>query len=150
MGHFIKPFLSSVLIFIMFPGLIHAADFNIKLRKMGINDLKQQLMPAVEQNIIYLKGLLHCLERGKTVDSCVNEYSLAVTEEVKKSADSSLKQERNARIKQTIETKIKEKNIQQEQLVAELKKLLAEADEIKQCLYQGQTANELKNCIIKP
>ena len=65
MRQYLYLFLSSILAFLIFLIPIHAADFNIKLRKTDINELKQQLMPAFEQNILYLNELLSCLERKK-------------------------------------------------------------------------------------
>ncbi|MCK5648175.1 MAG: hypothetical protein KAI22_04785 [Gammaproteobacteria bacterium] len=148
MRQYLHLFLSSALSFLIFLIPVHAADFNIKLRKTDINELKQQLMPAFEQNILYLHELLSCLERKKMLDVCLNEYTLVV--DGKESANSSLTKERNEQLKQTLENKINEKNIQPEEVISELKKLLAEAEQIKRCLYQGQTANELKDCIVKP
>lgn len=140
-------FLSFAISSLILSTPLHAADFNIKLRKTDINELKQQLLPTFEKNIVYLNELLSCLEHGKKVDTCLNEFSLTV--DGNKTADSALKKERNDKIKQSIENKIKENNIQPEQLIAELKKLLAEAEKVKQCLQKGQTANELKDCIVK-
>lgn len=152
MRHYSYLFLSFAISFLLFSTPLHAADFNIKLRKTDINELKQQLLPTFEQNIAYLNELLSCLEYGKKVDTCLNEFALTIDgnkTDGNKSADSALKKERNDKIKQNIENKIKENNIQPEQLIAELKKLLAEAEKVKQCLQKGQTANELKDCIVK-
>jgi len=140
-------FLSFAISFLLLSSPLHAADFNIKLRKTDINELKQQLLPTFEQNIVYLNDLLSCLEHAKKVDICLNEFSLIV--DGNKTADSALKKERNDKIKKNIENKIKENNIQSEQLITELKKLLAEAEKVKQCIQKGQTANELKDCIVK-
>ena len=148
MRHYSYLFLSSALSFFICLSPLQAADFNIKLRKTDINELKQQLMPKFEQNILYLNDLLSCLERKETLDVCLNEYSLVVDR--KESVNLSINTERNEQIKQTLEKKISEKNIQPEEVISELKKLLAEAEEIKQCLYKGQTVNELKDCIVKP
>jgi len=121
---------------------LYAADFNIKLRKTDINELKQQLMPAFEQSIQYLNGLLNCLEQGKPVDTCIDEYSVVLDD--KKEAET---KERREQIKQSIRKKIKDGNIQREEIVIELKKLLLEAEKVKQCLDKGQSANDLKDCI---
>lgn len=148
MRQYLYLFLSTLLLFLFFLTPIHAADFNIKIRKTDINELKQQLMPVFEQNILYLNQLLRCLERDKTLDVCLNELSLVV--DGKKTANSSLTKERNEQIKQTLESKINEKKFQPEELISELRNLLAEAEDIKRCLYQGQTADELKDCMVKP
>ena len=140
--------LSFVLLFLISTTPLYAADFNIKLRKTDINELKQQLMPAFEQNILFLNQLIICLKRKNTIDNCLNEYTSLV--DGKELTNSSKQKERNEKIKQGIENKINENNIQPEQLISELKKLLVEAELIKKCLYNGQTANELKDCIIKP
>ena len=140
--------LSFVLLFLISTTPLSAADFNIKLRKTDINELKQQLMPVFEQNILFLNQLIICLKRKNTIDNCLNEYTSLV--DGKELTNSSKQKERNEKIKQGIENKINENNIQPEQLISELKKLLVEAELIKKCLYNGQTANELKDCIIKP
>lgn len=120
----------------------YSGDFNIKLRKTDINELKQQLMPVFEENINILNKLLSCLEKGKTVDACLNDYSLLV--DSKNESD----KERNDQIRNNIKNKIAEKNIQQEKIISELKKLLFEAEKVTQCLHKGKTANELKDCVL--
>ncbi len=134
------------LLLLLFPPL-HAADFNIKIRKTDINELKQQIMPAFEQSIVYLTGLLNCLEHKKTTETCFEETTLHINEG-ELSADASLQKERNLQIEQRILDKIQEKNISPEQLTAQLKLFLIEAEAIKQCLNAGQTANDLKDCIM--
>lgn len=135
------------MLFFTFQLSIHAADFNIKLRKTDINELKQQLMPRFEQNISYLNLLLNCLEEGKKINTCLNEYSLIVEKQYSENSPENRK--RNNELRQNIESKIEEKDIQPEELISELKKLLIEAESIKTCLNKGQTANDLKDCIIK-
>ena len=147
MRHYFPLFLSSITIAFILCLPLNAADFNIKLRKTDINQLKEQLMPRFDQSIQYLNVLLSCLEQGKSIDSCLDKHSLIV--EGKKSDDPAKVKERNEMIKQNIESKIDEKNIQSEQIISELKKLLAEAETIKSCLQKGQTANDLKDCIVK-
>ena len=132
----------SFFLFIVNP--IFAADFNIKLRKTDINELKQQLMPRFEQNIAYLNELVNCLDVGKTLNTCLNEYALVVEKQ-----DSSENLKRNDEIRRSIESKVDEDNIQPEALLSELKKLLMEAESIKSCLNKGRTANDLKDCIVK-
>ena len=132
--------------FFIFPP-VFSADFNIKLRKTDINELRQQLMPAFEQNITYLQQLLGCLESGGQLDKCLNEYALSVDERQGSDAE---KQVRNAQLKQKIDHALADKDIKSEQIIPELKKLLAEAEAIKLCLYDGKTANDLKDCIVKP
>ncbi|MCU7939547.1 MAG: hypothetical protein KZQ64_01365 [gamma proteobacterium symbiont of Bathyaustriella thionipta] len=68
-------FLSIVLSSLIPFTISYSADFNIKLRKTDINDLKQQLMPVFEQNVTVLTDLLYCLETGKTVDVCLSDSS---------------------------------------------------------------------------
>ena len=140
-------FLTSTLLTLFFAAPIFAADFNIKLRKTDINELKQQLMPRFEQNISYLNGLLDCLELGKTVNNCLNEYVLLADKQY--SSNSSDNKKRNDEIRKSIENKMNENNIQADELIPELKKWLVEAESIKDCLIKGQTANELKDCIVK-
>ena len=123
---------------------VYAVDINIKLRKTDINELKQQIMPVFEQNIQLLTKLLNCLEQGKNIDFCLEQYDVMPDTE-----NGAASKERNEQIKQNIKNKINDNNIQQDQIVFELKKLLAEAEDVKQCLYQGQTANDLKDCAIK-
>ncbi|MCP3848748.1 MAG: hypothetical protein GY694_00715 [Gammaproteobacteria bacterium] len=129
-----------------FPLRLNAADFNIKLRKTDINELKQQLMPRFEQNIDYLNTLLVCLENGKSVDTCLEDYSIALKNN--KKINTQEKEQRSAEIKAAVENKINEKDISSEQMISELKKLLQEAESVKLCLIKGQTANELKDCIV--
>ena len=150
MRQYIHLFLSALLSSLIVLSPVNAAEFNIKLRKTDINELKQQFLPIFEQNIVYLNQLLKCLEGGKTVDYCLNEFSHMVEKNVSEhSSEYSLeKQERNKKIKADIQNKIDKKNIEPEAIIPELKKLIAEAEEVKSCLYKGQTANELKDCII--
>ncbi len=51
-----------------------SAEFNIKLRKTDINELKQQLLPAFDRNIEYLNTILQCLEQGNTTDDCLQQF----------------------------------------------------------------------------
>ncbi len=101
-------------------------------------------MPVFEQNIQLLTNLLNCLEQGKNIDFCLEQYDVMPDTE-----NEAASKERNEQIKQSIKNKINDNNIQQDEIVFELKKLLAEAEDVKQCLYQGQTANDLKDCVIK-
>ncbi len=126
---------------------VFSAEFNIKLRKTDINELRQQLMPAFEQNIMYLQQLLSCLESGRQLDKCLNEYARTVDDREGTDAE---KQVRNAQLKQKIDHALVDKEIKSEQIIPELKKLLVEAEAIKLCLYHGKTANDLKDCIVKP
>lgn len=141
--------LAAVLFFFSFLVVapVFSADFNIKLRKTDINELKQQLMPAFEQHIHYLEQLLTCLEADKNIELCLNEYAHIV--DSREGTDTE-KQQRNEQIKQKIEQALADKNVQSEQIIPELKKLLAEVELIKHCLINGKTANDLKDCIVKP
>lgn len=141
-------FLTTLLLLFVFQSSSYAADFNIKLRKTDINELKQQLIPAIEQNILYWEELLGCLENGKKTDICLDGYSHRL--DSKYAADSSIKNEEKEQTKHTILNKINDKNLNQAQLILALKKLLIDAKDIKQCVNKGKTANELTDCIIKP
>ena len=76
MRHTFYLFLSTILFFLISFTLSFAGDFNIKLRKTDINELKQQLMPVFEQNINILHQLLTCMEKGNTTDVCLKDSSL--------------------------------------------------------------------------
>ncbi|WP_198264367.1 hypothetical protein [sulfur-oxidizing endosymbiont of Gigantopelta aegis] len=147
MRHFVSVIISSVIFSLLLLSAVPAADFNIKLRKTDINDLKQQLIPVFEQNIDYLKQLLSCLEQGRSVNFCLNDYVQVV--EQNSTFASEANSARKDEIKENIKSKLKDENVQPEELMVELKKLLVQAEEVKQCLYDGQTANELKDCIVK-
>lgn len=142
MRHTFYLFLSTILCFLIPFTLSFAGDFNIKLRKTDINDLKQQLMPVFEQNINILHQLLACMEKGNSTDTCLENSSLAV--DSKNVSDN----ERNEQIKNDIKNKITKNDIPQEKIISELKNLILEAEKVTQCLYQGQTANELKDCVL--
>jgi protein subunit release factor A len=147
MRRFVNIILTSVFFFLVLFSTAPAADFNIKLRKTDINDLKQQLMPVFEQNIDYLKQLLICLEQDESINFCLNDYVQVV--EKNNASTAVANNARTDEIKKSIESKIRNENIQPEQLIAELKKLLLVAEDVRLCLDEGQTANELKDCIIK-
>ena len=135
-------FLSTILCSLISFTSSYSGDFNIKLRKTDINELKQQLMPVFEQNINILNQLLNCLEKGKTVDACLNYHALVVDSKGESN------KERNKQITNNIKNKIAETDLQQEQIITELKKLLFEAEKVTQCLHKGQTANDLKDCVL--
>ncbi|MDX2504641.1 MAG: hypothetical protein QNL62_09220 [Gammaproteobacteria bacterium] len=137
-------FLFFILFFMVWSNFICAADVNIKLRKTDINDLKQQLMPAFEYNIRFLQDLLRCLEQGEKLAVCLEKNALPLDDN-----NQVVNKERNELIKQAIKKKVKADNIQQEEIIVALKRLLAGAEKAKQCLYLGQTANQLKNCVIQ-
>jgi hypothetical protein len=137
---------------------VPAAEFNIKLRKTDINELKQQLLPAFDQNVEALTALLNCLEKGQLIDDCIDQLSIKadVTDKDKQARQQQIKQD----IKQQLNNQLsqqgtsqqkhsyQEKN-QQDKLIAELKVLLVEVEKVRRCLLQGQTANELKDCVVE-
>lgn len=120
----------------------YAGDFNIKLRKTDVGELKQQLIPVFEQNIDILNQLLNCLENGKAVDSCVNDFLLVVDDKGISS------KQKSAEIRKNIKTKISEIDSQATKIIPELRHLIFEAEKVKQCLQKGKTVNELKDCVL--
>ena len=120
----------------------YAGDFNIKLRKADVGELKQQLIPVFEQNIDILNQLLNCLEKGKAVDICIDDFLLVVDDK-----DLSSKQ-RSVEIRKNIKNKILENDSQPKKITSELRKLILEAEKVKQCLQKGKTVNELKDCVL--
>ncbi len=147
MCHYCSRSLFVIALFLILVHPLHAADFNIKLRKTDINDLKQQLMPAFDQSIIYLRGTLKCLQHGKPIEICLDEVAIHVANG-NTSADIAQQTERNLQIKKQVLDKIQKKNIPPEQMVSQLKLFLVAAEKIKQCINGGQTANDLKDCIV--
>lgn len=141
MRHTFYLFLSIILCFLISFTLSFAGDFNIKLRKTDINELKQQLMPVFEQNITILNQLLTCMEKGNTTDACLKDSLVVASKNVSDN-------ERNEQIKNDIKNKIAKNNIPQEKIISELKNLILEAEKVTQCLYKGQTANALKDCVL--
>ncbi len=120
----------------------YAGDFNIKLRKTDVGELKQQLIPVFEQNIHILNQLLNCLEKGTAVDICIDDFLLVVDDK-----DLSSKQ-RSVEIRKNIKNKISEKSSQPKKITSELRNLILEAEKVKQCLQKGKTVNELKDCVL--
>ncbi len=120
----------------------YAGDFNIKLRKTDVGELKQQLIPVFEQNIHILNQLLNCLEKGKAVDICIDDFLLVVDDK-----DLSSKQ-RSVEIRKNIKNKISENDSQPKKITYELRNLILEAEKVKQCLQKGKTVNELKDCVL--
>ena len=131
----------SVFLLVVFTSS-YAGDFNIKLRKTDVGELKQQLIPVFEQNITILNQLLNCLEKGKTVDICIDDFLLVVDDK-----DISSKQ-RSAEIRKNIKNKISENDIPPKKITSELRNLIFEAEKVKQCLQKGKTVNELKDCVL--
>ena len=121
----------------------YGADFNIKLRKTDINELKQQLMPRFEQNLQVLNQLLVCLKRDIKLDDCLNQLALTTGQA------NEIDVNRQQAIRQDLEDKINTKKIDRQQVILELEKLLLEAQKVKQCLVKGETANELKDCVLQ-
>lgn len=130
--------------FIIVVNSVYAAEINIKLRKTDISELKQQLIPAFEQNIQILNQLLLCLKKVHQTDRCLQQLNLLAGHN-----DNKEHNERQQQIKQELEQKLNEKQLSNKQIIRELEQLLLEAEKVKQCLHLGQTANELKNCIIE-
>lgn len=127
----------------LFSTSVFCADFNIKLRKTDINELKQQLLPTFDQNVLVLETLLHCLKQDKTIDICLDQLAVSLGKEYNGN------QARQEQIKQDIQQKVNNKDIDQKQIVAELESLLIEIEKVRSCLEQGQTANALKDCVIQ-
>ena len=135
--------LSLITLAVLFGFSAYAADFNIKLRKTDINELKQQLMPRFEHNLQVLNQLLVCLKHDNTINACLDK--LAVTTGQTNEDNTSRQQS----IRQDIEAKINKTEIDRQQVILELEKLLLEAQKVKQCLIKGETANELKDCVLQ-
>lgn len=122
---------------------IYSADFNIKLRKTDISELKQQLIPAFEQNIQVIKNLLSCLEKGKNVDDCLEQLTIA-------SDQNNLKKYKRQQEQIRLEfNKNRDEKNTQEQIIRKFKHLLIRAEEVKLCLKRGQSTNALKDCVIQ-
>ena len=137
---------------------VSAADFNIKIRKTDINELRQQIIPVFEQNIEFIKNLENCLEIKNTLDICLKNYTESLTLTANNDTTNEEKKLRNDQIRNNINKKITElsdqnKGIKEKELINKLKvvlkKFLIEAENVKQCLNNGQTANDLKDCIMK-
>lgn len=122
---------------------VYSADFNIKLRKTDISELKQQLLPAFEQNIQVIKNLLSCLEKGQTADDCLEQLTIATDQN-----NLNKYKQQQEQIRLEFKKKRDEKNTR-EQIIRKLKHLLIRAEEVKLCLERGQSANALKDCIIQ-
>lgn len=129
---------------LLFSYSIHAADINIKLRKTDVSELKQQLIPAFEQNIRTFNDLLKCLEQQDTIDFCLEQLTF-----VSERGNDKDYQERRKQIQTELNQKLLEKNISRQKLIKELKQLLLEAEQVKLCLNKAQTVNELKDCIVQ-
>ncbi len=131
-----------------------AAEFNIKLRKTDINELKQQLLPTFDQNIAYLNSILDCLERGNSTDHCLDKQRLDKHRLDKhplpgKNSSAQQAENRTENLKHTIQKNVAQGNLSKQDIIDGLKRLLQQAKEARACLLAGQTANELKDCIVK-
>lgn len=129
---------------LIFSNSVYANDFNIKIRKTDISELKKQLIPPFEQNIQVLKDLLLCLEQGKSVEACLKQLTLTSEQNSQNRFE-----ERHRQIQSELEQKLHQQKPSQEQIIKELKKLLVDAEKVKLCLNQGQTANDLKDCVMQ-
>ncbi len=119
-----------------------SAEFNIKLRKTDINELKQQLLPAFDKNIEYLNTILQCLEQGNTTDDCLQQFTPpGRTAETQNASDQD--------IKHSIEKNLQKQELTESDIIQGLKELLQQAEKVRSCLVAGQTANDLKDCIVK-
>ncbi len=121
-----------------------SAEFNIKLRKTDINELKQQLLPTFDHNIAYLNSILHCLEQGNSTDYCLDKHPLPGNNSSIQQAET-----RTEDLKNTIQKKLVQGDLSEQDIIEGLKKFLQQAKEARACLLVGQTANELKDCFIK-
>ena len=118
-----------------------SAEFNIKLRKTDINELKQQLLPAFDRNIEYLNTILQCLEQGNTTDNCLQQFPPpGRTSETQNASGQD--------IKRSIEKKLQKQELTESDIIHGLKELLQQAEKVRSCLVAGQTANDLKDCIV--
>ena len=118
-----------------------SAEFNIKLRKTDVNELKQQLLPAFDRNIEYLNTILQCLEQGNTTDDCLQQFPPpGRTAETQNTSDQD--------IKHSIEKNLQKQGLTEADIIHGLKELLQQAAKVRSCLLAGQTANDLKDCIV--
>lgn len=136
-------FLSLLLFFLSTP--LFSSDVNIKLRKTDINELKQQLLPIVENNISLLKTLQNCLVMDNGSEFCLDNYAQTF------SVSNNISERGSSKKRQIISDLKKEitKELQQDKIIENLKKLIAEAESVKDCILKGKNANELKNCFVK-
>ena len=118
-----------------------SAEFNIKLRKTDVNELKQQLLPAFDRNIKYLNTILQCLEQGNTTDDCLQQFPPPGRTSATQNAS-------DQDIKHSIEKKLQKQDITEADIIHGLKELLQQAEKVRSCLISGQTANDLKDCIV--
>ncbi len=118
-----------------------SAEFNIKLRKTDINELKQQLLPAFDRNIEYLNTILRCLEQGNTTDNCLQQFPPPGRVSENQSAS-------DHDLKHSIEKNLQKQDLTEADIIQGLKELLQQAEKVRNCLVTGQTANDLKDCIV--
>ena len=109
-----------------------AADINIKLRKTDFNELKQQIIPQFEQQIVYLEAMTDCLVSETEIKTCIDQLPV-------------LKKE----IKIWIDKNIMDREDLRGQLVDGLKQFITEANEAKDCLIRSQSVNEVQLCALK-
>ncbi len=131
-----------ILLFISPFSHLSAAEFNIKLRKTDINDLKQQIIPVFQQNIIYLNELRGCLEQGNHSTICLSSQKSDTNN--KPLADKGY----FIRLNKIIKNKMAESNASDRQLLSLLRQLVRALKQSKQCIKKSQNANELKDCIV--
>ena len=114
-------------------------------------------MPTFDYNIQVLKQVLQCLENGNEMNVCLEHLSNELKKQHQdKSSQQSITVEENQRneirekqIKQDIKQRINQQDISKEQIIVNLRKLLVEAEEVRLCLNKGQTANDLKDCVVQ-
>jgi hypothetical protein len=121
---------------------INSAEFSIKLRKTEIQDLKQQILPAIEQSIAVASQLQRCLQKNNNVETCLN--SIRWPERL----DDNEHSQRRDEILQNLQKKVDNKN--KAELIAEaLDEFLIQSQQLKSCIQDGLTANDIKDCFLK-
>ncbi len=122
-----------------------SSGFNIKLRKTDVSDLKQQLLPAFDRNIQYLNKILQCLEQGSSTDDCLYKFPPPGSESgTKNSSNEGFKHA----IHKKLDKRLDKRELTEIDIIEGLKELLQQAEKVRSCLVAGQTANELKDCIV--
>jgi hypothetical protein len=120
-----------------------AVEFNLKLRKTDVNELRKQFITVYDQNIVLINELLICLKQGKTIDYCINNGSQSLNNK-----EIEIPEARSEQFKKSIKKKITTNNIKSKQIVELLEKFLFDAKTVKRCLISGHTENEIKDCIM--
>lgn len=140
--NFCARLLLALLLSSVFQPLI-AADFNIKIRKQDINELKQQFMPLFEQKIILVEDLLACLKQNRSFNICLDKIDL------EQAASQKIDKQTSEQAKAEVQNYLEDKQLEVDVVIEKLDQLLTESKKIKACLDKGQTANDLKDCVVK-